>query len=70
MSEFLTVLMDAANRQTRRLLRHRERYVKAWIAATGLRPMECELVEERYPIGPDNVMRTVVRAQRRRDMPT
>jgi len=32
----------------RRVIRHRERYLKAWIAATGLHPLECEIVEEHF----------------------
>jgi len=38
-------------RHCKRLSRHKERYVRAWIAATGLHPTECELVEERTDTG-------------------
>jgi hypothetical protein len=36
----------AAQQQAREILAHREKYLKAWIAETGLMPSECELVEE------------------------
>jgi hypothetical protein len=62
---FGAALRQAAASMFRRVIRHRERYIRAWIAATGIRPEECELVEEVYPVGVDGVARTVVRVQRR-----
>jgi len=37
-------LYKRTERILRALLRHRERYVRAWIAATGFHPTECVLV--------------------------
>jgi hypothetical protein len=42
-------------------MRHRERYLKAWIASTGMRPEDCELQELTFPPGPDGIVRVVVR---------
>ena len=42
---------DAADRLLRRLTRHRDRYVRAWIAATGLHPRECQIVERHTSTG-------------------
>ena len=54
-----------ADRVLRSLMRHRERYLRAWIAATGLHPLEAELVEELYPPSSDGVIRTRVYVRRR-----
>jgi len=43
---FATEVTRLVNKRLRFLMRHRERYVKAWIAATGIDPRECELVEQ------------------------
>ena len=48
---FAEKLRAASDNLFRRLMRHRDRYVKAWIAATGLRPEESVLVEKRMPNG-------------------
>ena len=58
-------LRQAANRLHARVMRHRERYLRAWIAATGLHPEECELVEVGPLVGPDNVAAVRVYVQRR-----
>lgn len=39
-------IVEEVMRLRRGLLRHRERYVRAWIAVTGLDPRDCELVEQ------------------------
>jgi branched-subunit amino acid aminotransferase/4-amino-4-deoxychorismate lyase len=59
LSETLFMLDD----HMRRLMRHRERYVKAWIAETGFKPSECEIVEESTstPSG----FQSVIRVRRR-----
>jgi hypothetical protein len=44
-------LRAAAERTYRRVMRHRGRYLRAWIAATGLLPTECEIVEQPVPGG-------------------
>jgi hypothetical protein len=44
--DFRGAASRACDRLIRQLTRHRERYLRAWIAATGLDPRECELVEE------------------------
>jgi hypothetical protein len=44
----------------KRLRRHRERYVRAWVAATGVHPADAELVEEHRSDGV-----TVVTVRRR-----
>ena len=51
-------------RMVSRLLRHRERYVKAWIAATGLHPEEC-ILEEKQFVGPDGQWGVQVSVRRR-----
>lgn len=50
-SSVLEEINRAFEVQLRSLMRHRERYVKAWIAATGLHPTECVLVERRMGDG-------------------
>lgn len=45
MNLWYTTVLTAVDEQLRRLMRKRERYVKAWIAATGFHPTDCELVE-------------------------
>ena len=66
MTAFGDSISASSARIIRNLMRHRERYLKAWIALTGLSPDECELVEEVYPMGPDFTIRTVVTVRRRR----
>lgn len=44
-------------RKMRFLARHRERYVRAWIAATGMRPEDCMLVEEQLPMDTSGAIR-------------
>lgn len=51
MPPFGNTLRLAAEKMYRRVMRHRERYIRAWIAATGLHPLECEVVEQRMPDG-------------------
>lgn len=48
----------------RGLMRHRERYIRAWIAVTGIHPAECEWVEEVQPLA-DGVVRTVCYVRKR-----
>jgi len=55
----------AGERLYARVMRHRERYLRAWIAATGLRPEECELVEVGPVVGPDNVAAVRVYVRKR-----
>ena len=43
---FQKALSDLADKRARFLLRHRERFLKAWMAATGVDPREAVLVEE------------------------
>jgi hypothetical protein len=45
MMNFGERIAKLAERRLRLLARHRERYLTAWIAATGLHPTECVLVE-------------------------
>jgi hypothetical protein len=49
-----------AQRMLKSLMRHRERYLRAWIASTGLRPEECMLIEEVLPVSADGIIRTHV----------
>lgn len=39
-------LRDAARTVSDSIAEHRELYIRAWIASTGLRPEECELHQE------------------------
>ncbi len=41
----LDAFTEAATKAYRNLMRHRDRYLKAWLAATGIHPAEAELVE-------------------------
>lgn len=43
---FMVSMSERVAKLMRQLMRHRERYVKAWVAATGLHPTECQLVEQ------------------------
>lgn len=45
-------------RSVAEVMAHRERYVKAWVAETGLLPSECEMVEEQH-YGEDRVTTTI-----------
>jgi hypothetical protein len=54
-------LSDVASSLLRGIARHRERYIRAWVAATGLRPDECRLVE-RVDIE-DGKIRTVIHVE-------
>jgi hypothetical protein len=51
LSERSNPFLVAAEQQAREILAHREKYLKAWIAETGLMPSECELVEELHHDG-------------------
>ncbi len=44
-------VVSRMEKYTKRLLRRREQYLKAWIAETGYKPSECMLVEaeDKYP---------------------
>lgn len=53
------ILHDSVVRIMNRLMRHRERYLRAFIAATGLHPSECEIQETRDPLGDMIRMRVV-----------
>jgi hypothetical protein len=68
-SVFSDEIRALADRMTRRVMRHRERYIRAWVASTGLRPEESELIEETYPMDANGVFRIVVRVQPRRVVP-
>jgi hypothetical protein len=59
-SAFVEAITELGDRVARRVMRHRERYIKAWIAATGLHPTECEVIEEVFPMSADGVIRTRV----------
>lgn len=37
-----------------RIMKNREAYVEAWVAATGLHPTECEIIEE-HTHGPNGL---------------
>lgn len=54
----MDLLAARAVRFVGQLMKHRERYLRAWIAATGLHPTECELVEEVWPADFNGVIRT------------
>lgn len=41
----LAALHAKAERMTRSLMRHRDRYLKAWLACTGLSPTDAVMVE-------------------------
>lgn len=60
------MIAEIAAKVQRAVMRHRERYLRAWVAATGLSPLEAELIEEVYPIGEDGVIRTRVYIKPRR----
>lgn len=45
-SEFQATLIQAAESLYQFVLKHRERYLTAWIAETGLRPTQATMVEE------------------------
>lgn len=55
--DFVSRLAEARLTQ---IVMHREAYLSAWIAETGLKPSECELVEDR-----NDPMRVVVSVRRR-----
>lgn len=57
-------LARLAAEQTAFVMAHRERLVAAFVAETGLRPSECELVE-RVECGPDGARVTVTYCRRR-----
>lgn len=42
----MTSLQTLVAEHLHRLMRHRERYVRAWVAATGVHPADAELIEE------------------------
>ena len=44
-------LIRLASEHWKRLIQHQEIYIQAWIAETGLRPTECELVQEIHSEG-------------------
>ena len=44
-------IQQKAERIMRSLNRHRERYLRAWVAATGIDPRDAILVERHYPDG-------------------
>ena len=50
-ADFQRALNYAAEQHYRRLMRHAERYVKAWVAATGVHPKEAVLVVQNTPDG-------------------
>jgi hypothetical protein len=60
----VTDLDALVGRILRSLARHRERYVRAWIAATGMHPTECVLVSWTTADG-----RHVTSIERRQDHP-
>lgn len=65
-------LTEAAAALWNHIMAHRERYVEAWVAETGLRPSESELVEEvRHETGEDGqtLMRSIVRIRKRTPLP-
>jgi len=43
----LKVLLDKAKAEYEKIMSKRDEYVKAWIAETGLKPSESEIVEQR-----------------------
>lgn len=45
MTDLMAEITKLAEEQTRHIMVHRERLLCAFIAETGLRPSECELVE-------------------------
>jgi hypothetical protein len=59
----LSLYTDALEAHLARLRRHRERYIRAWVAATGVHPTEAELVEttEHTATG----VQTTIRVRRR-----
>lgn len=69
-SAVLDEINRVATRMVRSLMRHRDRYLKAWIAATGHDPRECEMVEERMPMNADGALRVVVYFRKRDRCPT
>lgn len=48
---FPDTLRAECDRMVRRLMRHRERYLRAWVAATGIHPTEAMLEERMLPGG-------------------
>lgn len=58
---YISEILQLAEQHHRRLMRHRERYVKAWLAETGLLPSECEIVEERFTTATGFTTRVTVR---------
>lgn len=53
---FARAIQEAANKKLRFVMKHRDRYLKAWIAATGLDPRECKMVERHFTM-PDGSMK-------------
>ena len=60
----MTTLADAAARLSRNLERHQERYIRAWVAATGIRPEDAELVQW-TECDESGVVRTVTQVRRK-----
>jgi predicted urease superfamily metal-dependent hydrolase len=58
-------IAELAAKKLRFVMRHRERYVKAWIAATGLHPTECKMVELHHPPDADGTMRVTIQIERK-----
>jgi hypothetical protein len=52
-----TSIREAASAMFARVMKHRERYIRAWIASTGVHPEECVL-EERHLPGPEMIVNT------------
>jgi len=64
-NEAMDLFLKKAARAHDRLMRHRHRYIRAWIAATGLHPEECVLVESVHPMDANGVVVTEMRVRRR-----
>ena len=64
--EFGESFNERASKLRRLLMKHRERYVRAFMAETGLKPSECELVEQHLGDGSGAIVR--VRARTKTDI--
>ncbi len=60
---------DVADRLIRSLMRHRDRYLRAWIAETGALPSEC-MLEERLVVDADVATARTVVVRRQADAAT
>ena len=49
MSDYHDIVREAVAKKMLDIAAYREKYIEAWIAATGLHPTECELIQQELP---------------------